>query len=76
MLSLENTSNRMSRLARHELLLNEYVDLDETINSINKVKGKEVIEVAVDLFDHNKLSAVILGPVGKRAINQVNWKII
>jgi predicted Zn-dependent peptidase len=76
MLSLENTSNRMNRLARHELLLNEYVDLDETINSINKVKGKEVIELAVDLFDHNKLSAVILGPVGKRTINQVNWNII
>jgi len=76
MLSLENTSNRMSRLARHELLLNEYVDLDETINSINRVKGKEVIQVANHLFDPNKLSAVILGPVGKRALNQVNWNII
>jgi predicted Zn-dependent peptidase len=76
MLSLENTSNRMNRMAQQELLLGKYVDLDETINSINKVKGKEVIEVANDLFDPNKLSAVILGPVGKRAINQVNWNII
>ncbi len=75
MLSLENTSNRMSRLARHELLLNKYVDLDETISSIDKVKGKEVIEMAADLFDSNKLSAVILGPVGKRVINQINWNI-
>ena len=76
MLSLENTSNRMSRLARHELLLNKYVDLDETINSINKVKGKEVIEVADELFNPDKLSAVILGPVGKRVVNQINWDII
>ena len=76
MLSLENTSNRMNRLAQQELLLGKYVDLDETINSINKVKGKEVIEVANDFFDSGKLSAVILGPVGKRVINQVNWNII
>lgn len=76
MLSLENTPNRMNRLARHELLLNRFVDLDETINSINRVKGKEVIEVATDLFDSNKLSAVILGPVGKGVINQINWNIL
>ncbi|MCK4385268.1 MAG: insulinase family protein, partial [candidate division Zixibacteria bacterium] len=76
MLSLENTSNRMNRLAQQELLLGKYVDLDETINSINKVKGKEVIEVANDFFDSGKLSAVILGPIGKRVINQVNWNII
>jgi predicted Zn-dependent peptidase len=76
MLSLENTSNRMSRLARHELLLERYVDLDETINSISRVKGKEVVEVAADLFDCNKLSAVILGPVGRRVVNQINWDIL
>lgn len=76
MLSLENTPSRMNRLARHELLLNQYVDLNETIDSINKVKGTEVIEVANDLFDPNKLSAVILGPVGQRVIKQINWDII
>ncbi len=76
MLSLENTSNRMNRLARQELLLGEYVDLDETTNSINRVKGKEVIDVALDLFDSDKLSAVILGPVGKRLVNQINWNTI
>ncbi len=76
MLSLENTSNRMNRLARHELLLGEYVDLDQTINSINKVKAREVIDVASELFNSNKVSAVILGPVGKTAINRVNWDII
>ena len=76
MLSLENTSNRMNRLARQELLLGKYVDLDETTTSISRVKGKEVIDVAVDLLDSEKLSAVILGPVGKRLVNQVNWNTI
>lgn len=76
MLSLESTTSRMNRVARYELLLNKYVDLDETIRSINKVKGAEVTEVAKGLLNLDKLSAVILGPVGKRAINQVNWKIL
>jgi len=76
MMSLENTPNRMNRLAQHELLLNRYVDLNETLDLINKVKGTEVIEVASDLFDLNKLSAVILGPVGRRVINQIDWDII
>jgi predicted Zn-dependent peptidase len=76
MLSLENTPSRMNRLARHELLLNQYVDLNETIDSINKVTGTEVIEVANNLFDLHKVSAVILGPVGQRVIKQINWDII
>jgi predicted Zn-dependent peptidase len=76
MLSLESTFNRMNRMAHHELLLNRYVDLDETINAINKVKRNEVIEVAADLFDSDRLSAVILGPVGKRVIGQINWDIL
>jgi predicted Zn-dependent peptidase len=76
LLSLESTFNRMNRLARHELVLNRYVDLNKIMDSINKVKGKEVIEVANDLFDPDKLSAVILGPVGRRVINQINWGII
>lgn len=76
LLSLENTFNRMNRLARHELVLNRYVDLNEIMDSINKVKGKEVIEVANDLFDPDKLSAVILGPVGRRVINRINWNMV
>ncbi len=76
MLSLENTSNRMNRLARQELLLGKYVDLDETAKSINAVKRKEVIDVAVDLLDSDRLSAVILGPVGKRVVDQINWNTI
>jgi predicted Zn-dependent peptidase len=76
MLSLESTSNRMNRLARQELLLGRYVDLDQTTDAIKRVKGKQVIDVAVDLLDSDKLSAVILGPVVKRVVNQINWNTI
>ncbi|MCK4403734.1 MAG: insulinase family protein [candidate division Zixibacteria bacterium] len=73
LLALESTSNRMNRVARYELLLHDYVDLDQTINSINKIKAKDVIEVAEEFFSPDKLSAVVLGPVGKGMLNQVDW---
>jgi len=73
LLALESTSNRMNRLARYELLLHDYVDLDETINSINRIKAKDVIEVAEEFFSSDKLSAAVLGPVGKGMLNQVDW---
>jgi len=73
LLSLESTFNRMNRLARYELFMNDYVDPDQTINSINKVKAKDVIEVACDFFSSDKLSAAVLGPVGKGTLNQVDW---
>jgi predicted Zn-dependent peptidase len=73
LLSLESTFNRMNRLARYELFLHDYVDLDQTINSINRTKAKDVIEVAEEFFSPDKLSAAVLGPVGKSTLNQVDW---
>lgn len=73
LLSLESTFNRMNRLARYELLLQDYFDLDQTIRSINKIKANDVIEVAFDFFGSEKLSAVALGPIAKGALNQIDW---
>ncbi len=73
LLALESTFNRMNRLARYELFLHDYVDLDQTINSINRIKAKDVIEVAGEFFGSDKLSAVLLGPVGKGILNQIDW---
>jgi predicted Zn-dependent peptidase len=63
MLGLENTSNRMNRLARHELLANKYISLDETVSAIDAVKADEILEVARELFSRARFSAVVLGPV-------------
>lgn len=75
-LAAESTSNRMNRLARYELLLHDYVGLDQTIDSINKIKAKDVIEVAQEFLMPDKLSAVVLGPVGKNMLNRVDWSIL
>ncbi len=63
MLGLENTSNRMTRLAKHELLANRYISLDETVTNIDIVKPEEVTEIAGEIFQNNEFSAVTLGPV-------------
>lgn len=73
LLSLESTFNRMNRLARYELFLHDYVGLDQTINSINKTKAKDVIEVAEEFFSPDRLSAAVIGPVGKGTLNQIDW---
>lgn len=63
MLGLENTSNRMNRLAKHELLVNKYISLDETVAAIDGVKADEILEIARQLFSAVHFSAVVLGPV-------------
>jgi predicted Zn-dependent peptidase len=73
MLALESTSHRMNRLARSELFLHKYLDADQTIAAINKIKAKDVTEVAREFFDSDKLSAVALGPMAKDALNRVDW---
>ncbi len=63
-LGLENTSNRMNRLAKHEFLANRYISLDETISAIDAVTPDEIHEIARELFAVNRFSGAALGPVG------------
>jgi predicted Zn-dependent peptidase len=63
MLGLENTSNRMNRLAKHEFLTGRYIDLDETIASIDAVTPDEVTAIARQILVKDKFSAVAMGPV-------------
>jgi len=74
-LGLENTSHRMNRLAKHELLLGEYISIDETISQIDSVSSASLRDVAAKLFQPDKLSVTVLGPVTKKAVeNSINWR--
>ena len=72
-LALENTSQRMNRLARSELFLRDYLELDQIIDSIDRVRAKDLIELASEFFRPDRLSAVALGPLAKNALDQVDW---
>ena len=62
MLSLENTSSRMSHLARQEIYFERHFTLDETLAGVEKVTADDVQRVAADLFSDGALAATIVGP--------------
>jgi predicted Zn-dependent peptidase len=61
MLSLENTSSRMSHLVRHEIYFGRHVTLDEMLNGIERVTAQQVQRVASDLF-RGEAVATLVGP--------------
>jgi predicted Zn-dependent peptidase len=63
MLSLENTANRMSHLARQEIYFDRQFGLDETLQGIERVTPDDVQRVATDLFRGQALAATVLGNV-------------
>jgi predicted Zn-dependent peptidase len=62
MLSLENTSSRMSHLARQEIYFDRYFGLDETLAGVEAVSSGDLQRVAADLFSNGSLAATVVGP--------------
>jgi len=75
MLSQESTYNRMNRIARMELMLGEYVNLDETIRSIDAVTSQQVSNVCRHVFDGNCLTFTALGPIKKKELDKIDWYV-
>lgn len=65
MLSQENTSNRMTRLAKSELYFNRFVTLDELVENIDNVSADELVTFSQDFFDISMYSETLLLPEGK-----------
>jgi predicted Zn-dependent peptidase len=59
-LSLENTSNRMIRMAQSELYYNRIKSTDEVLKSIESVSIDDIIETANDLLDEDSLFKIII----------------
>jgi predicted Zn-dependent peptidase len=68
MLGLENTSSRMSKLAKDELHHGRRVTLDEVMAGIDRVSEAQVLELSRELFDRRGLSVAALGPVSSRSL--------
>jgi predicted Zn-dependent peptidase len=68
MLGLENTSSRMSKLAKDELHHGRRVPLDEIMAGIDRVSEAQVLELSRELFDRRGLSVAALGPVSGRSL--------
>jgi predicted Zn-dependent peptidase len=75
MLSMESTSNRMSRLGKSLITDTELLSLERIIAEIEGVDADEVAELAGVLLAPEKLSAAGIGPSEKRflaAVERVN----
>lgn len=60
-LSLESMTNRMLKLAREEMYLQEHNSLEELIEKIENVKKEEVEELTHDILDPSSYTIVLVG---------------
>ncbi|MBI2204143.1 MAG: insulinase family protein [Candidatus Rokubacteria bacterium] len=66
MLSLESTSSRMNRLAKHEMHLGSFLTLDQMIASIDAVRLEDVQALIGLVIDEERLALTTLGPLDRR----------
>ncbi len=64
MLGLENTSSRMSHLARQEMCFGTQAGFDEILADIEAVTAEDVLRVAGTIVDEGALTASVVGPEG------------
>ena len=79
LLSLESTSNRMSRLGKSLITDTDLLSLDELVERVEAVTADEVAEVAGELLRLDRLSAAGIGPSEARfrtAIERVNPALV
>jgi len=63
LLSLETTGSRMANAARQEMYFGRYISLDETSRHVDAVTSPEVLEVAREFFQTDRLAVTFLGPI-------------
>jgi predicted Zn-dependent peptidase len=62
LLGLESTNSRMANIARQELYYGRSFSLDEVAAQIDAVTREDVVNVARDLFQSEKIAVTVLGP--------------
>ena len=59
-LSLENTSNRMIRMAQSELYYNRIKSLDEILEEIDSVTAEDILDISNELLQEDSFIKVII----------------
>jgi predicted Zn-dependent peptidase len=63
LLASESNDNQMVRGAQNEIHFNRIIRLPEVIKKIEAVRAAEILELSKSLFENNKMSLTLLGPV-------------
>ena len=61
-LGLESSDSQASFYGSQELLKNEILSIEEIFKKIDKIKAKDIMRVAKDIFKDEKLNLAIIGP--------------
>jgi predicted Zn-dependent peptidase len=69
-LAAENTDNRMSRLAKNEIIFERFVTYDEIDAGLEEVTVKDVQAMAQEIFRPEAMSLVLLGQVDGLDVDQ------
>jgi predicted Zn-dependent peptidase len=62
-LSMENMEAIMNRIVRNELYFGKYISLEEVVDSIDRVTGKDIMRLSSKIFGRQELTTVGLGPL-------------
>lgn len=65
MLGLESTGSRMSRLAKMEIYLNDYVTLDDVCAGIASVTAEQIQLLAQELFADERMTLTVIRPTSE-----------
>lgn len=71
LMALENTFNRMSRMAKSMMFYRRVVGLGEIIDAVDGVSTDDVRELALDIFRPEKCASVVLGPAKGDAVQEI-----
>lgn len=72
MLSLENTENRMIRLAKNEIYLGIVQSPDDIIESVQRVTGEDILELTQTYWRDDNLNLQLVGPVSGEGFPSVD----
>jgi len=65
LLAAESSDNRMTRIAKNELLFGRDLSFEEILTDLDKVTTDEVVALADEILQPNQFSLVALGPVNQ-----------
>jgi predicted Zn-dependent peptidase len=66
MLSLESTSSRMNRLAKHEMHFGSFLTMNAMLDAIDQVRHEEVQVLVDEVLDEEQLALTTYGPLNRR----------
>ena len=70
-LSMENMEAIMTRIARNEIYFGKYITMKEVIDSIERIKGEDILELSSKIFGGQKLTVAGLGPLEQGELDRL-----